>query len=292
MADILWFDGRFTTTDEPVLTVQDRGLLFGDAVYEVLKYVDRAPILIEAHWRRLCRSLSLLEIDNPWTASSFEYVIAELLRRAEHGTGIVYLEVTRGGGPRAHAWDDAARPVGFMYAGAFRFPDETMLRDGVGVVLVPETRWSRCEIKSVNLLPNVIAKKAARRADAYEAVFVDGERIIEGSSSNVFLVLEDRIVTHPREQCLLPGTRRDAVLTLAQDAGLEVDERPPLVSELTAAREAFLTSTTSFVLPITRVDGRPVGGGKRGAVTERLQRRMEERERRDVEAWVRARSGS
>jgi len=280
MADVLWFDGRFTTTDEPVFTVRDRAVLFGDAVYEVLKFVDRSPTLVEAHWKRLCRSLALLEIGNPWSESAFRELLAEILRRTEHESGIIYLQVTRGGGERSHVWQDDLPPVGFMYVSAFRFPDETMRRDGVSVITLPDSRWASCEIKSVNLLPNVLAKKAAKRAGAAEAIFVDDDRVVEGGSSNVFLVMDSRVVTHPRDQSILPGTVRDAVIELAREEGITVEERPPLVAELERAEEIFLTSTTLSVLPVTRVDGRAVGRGTRGPVTERLQRAFSRVERR------------
>lgn len=282
MADILWFNGRFTTTEESVLTVRDRAVLFGDAVYEVLKFVGRSPILADAHWKRLCRSLELLEIANPWSVSSFRELLDELLRRTQHETGIVYLQVTRGGGERSHAWEDDAAPVAFMHASAFRFPDAAMRRDGVAVITLPDSRWSHCEIKSVNLLPNVIAKKAAKRAGVAEAVFVDGDRIVEGAISNVFLVVGGRIVTHPLTGRVLPGTRRAAVIALAREAGLEVEERAPLVSELGLASEAFLTSTASSVIPITSVDTRLVSDGRRGPLTERLQLAFRALERRET----------
>lgn len=285
MPDVLWIDGRWTTTDEPVLTVGDRGLLFGDAVYEVLKFVGRAPILADAHWQRLCRSLSMLEIPNPWTEHVYREVLGGLMSRASAESGVVYIQVSRGSGARAHAWDDAATPLAFAYASVFRFPDEAMRRVGVGVVLVPESRWARCVIKSVNLLPNVIAKKTAKRAGAYEAFFVDGEHVVEGASSNVFVVRGGAVVTHPKGSGLLPGTVRDAVVGLAREAGIAIDERAPLSAELETAAEVFLTSTTSSVLPVTSVDGRPVGDGTRGPVTERLQKAFEALETSEAARW-------
>lgn len=285
MGDVLWFDGRWTTTDEPVLTVGDRSVLFGDAVYEVLKFVGRAPILVEAHWQRLSRSLGMLEIPNPFSRGSFLDVSRELLLRTGHESGIIYLQVSRGSGVRSHAWADQMKPVAFMHASAFGFPDEPMKRDGVGVVLLPESRWSRCEIKSVNLLPNVIAKKAAKRAGAYEAVFVDGDWIVEGSSSNVFVVRDGRVATPPKEIGLLPGTVRDAVISLARGAGIEIEERAPTIAEIGSADEIFLTSTTSSVLPVTAIDGRAVANGRRGPVTERLQSAYAALEESEAARW-------
>lgn len=286
MADVLWFNGRFTTTDEAVLTVEDRGLLFGDAVYEVLKFVDRAPILAAAHRARLCRCLELLEIGNPWSDGEYADLLAGLIGRTGFDEGIVYIQVSRGCGTRAHAWPQDMTPSAFAYTSRFRFPDEPMRSGGVGVITMAESRWARCEIKSVNLLPNAISKTEARRAGAWEAVYVDDGRVVEGSSSNVFVVLDGDLVTHEKGPGLLPGTVRDAVIGLARAAGLRVHERAPLLSELERASEIFLTSTTSSVLPVTRVDGRPAGGGRRGHVTERMQAAFAALEREESRRWT------
>jgi D-alanine transaminase len=285
MADVLWFNGRFTTTDEPVLTVEDRGLLFGDAVYEVLKFVGRAPILASAHWARLCRCLELLEIRNPWSAGEFSALLAGLLDRTGFDDGIVYMQVSRGCATRSHGWPEGMTPSAFAYTSRFRFPDETMRRGGVGVVTTTESRWARCEIKSVNLLPNAISRTAARRAGAWEAVYVDDGRVIEGSSSNVFVVIDGELVTHEKSPGLLPGTVRDAVIGLAREAGLVVHERAPLLADLDRASEVFLTSTTSSVLPVASVDGRCVGNGTRGPVTERLQQAFGALEVKEADDW-------
>jgi D-alanine transaminase len=285
MADVLWFNGRFTTTDEPVLTVEDRGLLFGDAIYEVLKFAGRAPILARAHRARLGRSLEMLEIPNPWTAADFAAVLEGILQRTEFEDGIIYLQVSRGCGTRSHAWPEGMSPVAFAYSSRFRFPDEAMRTGGVTVVTMPESRWARCEIKSVNLLPNAISKTAARRAGAHEALYLDGENVVEGSSSNLFVVLDGEIVTHEKGSGLLPGTVRDAVIDLAREAGLAVYERAPRVAELARASEIFLTSTTSSVLPVVSIDGRSVGGGCRGPVTERLQSAFARLEHDETERW-------
>jgi len=285
MADVLWFNGRFTTTDEPVLTVEDRGLLFGDAIYEVLKFTGRAPILARAHWARLGRSLEMLEIPNPWTAAAFAAVLEGILARTEFEDGIIYLQVSRGCGTRSHAWPEGMTPVAFAYSSRFRFPDEAMRTGGVTIVTMPESRWARCEIKSVNLLPNAISKTAARRAGAHEALYVDGGNVVEGSSSNLFVVLDGEIVTHEKGSGLLPGTVRDAVIGLAGEAGLAVHERAPLLADLDRASEIFLTSTTSSVLPVASVDGRRVGNGTRGPVAERLQKAFGALEVKEADDW-------
>jgi D-alanine transaminase len=287
MADVLWFNGRFTTTDEAVLTVRDRGLLFGDAIYEVLKFVDRAPILAAAHWRRLCRCLDMLEIRNPWTPRDWAALLDALLERTAFSEGIIYLQVSRGAGPRTHGWSGELDPSAFVWSSPFPFPDEATRESGVAVMTMPESRWARCEIKSVNLLPNAIAKTAARRAGVYEAVFVENGRIIEGSSSNFFAVVGGELVTPAAGSHLLPGTVRAAIIDLARDEGIVVREQDLAVSDLEHASEAFLTSTTSSVLPVTTIDALPVGDGRRGRVTVTLQSAFAAFEREQALEWKR-----
>lgn len=285
MSDILWIDGRFTTTAEPVFTVEDRGLLFGDAVYEVVKFVDGAPVLFAAHWRRLVRSLAMLEIGNPWAIEELASIVDELLARTSFTEGIIYLQVTRGAGTRSHAWGTDTPPRGFVYSSRGRVSDETMRREGVAVITIDDGRWARCDIKSVNLLANVIAKTEARRAGVYEALFVKGDRIVEGASSNVFAFLDGALVTPAEGSELLPGTVRAAVIELARNAGIEVSQAGLRLTDLARAPEVLLTSTSSFVLPVRAIDGRRVGDGARGPVTARLQELLAALERAESESW-------
>jgi D-alanine transaminase len=280
MPDVLWFNGRFTTTDERVLGVEDRGFQFGDAVYEVFKFVGRRPAFLLDHFRRMERSLRELEIRAPWTEAELANVMQELLARTAFADGIVYIQVSRGESPRAHFWPDESKPTALAYSRAFKFPDAQKKERGIKIITTTDRRWHYCHVKSVNLLGNSIAKKEAQRAGAEEAVLMDGGFVREGASSNFFAVRNGGIVTHPLDERILPGVVRDRVIGLALSAKIRVDERPLREAELFDLDEAFITSTTQGVMPISEIDGRVIGNSRRGEVTTELQRRFDDLEAR------------
>jgi D-alanine transaminase len=280
MPDVLYFNGRFTTTDERVLGVEDRGFQFGDAVYEVFKFLGRAPAFLAEHYRRLDQGLHAIEIPNPWAdVSAFEKTMRELLVRTEFDDGIVYLQVTRGEAERAHFWPENMAPTAIAYSRRFKFPDAAKKERGIRVITAPDQRWKQCDVKSVNLLANSIAKKKAQRAGADEAVLIEDGTVREGASSSFFAVIDGRVITHPLDEHILPGVVRDRVIDLAIAAKIRVDERPLREAELFTLGEAFITSTTQGVMPVTEIDGRIIGNSRRGEVTTELQRRFDELER-------------
>jgi D-alanine transaminase len=278
MADVLLFNGRFTTTDERVVGVEDRGFQFGDAVYEVFKFLGKRPIFMLEHFRRLERGLSEIEIRCPWSEGEFVAAMTELLARTSFDDGIVYVQVTRGEAERAHFWPDTAEPTALAYSRRFRFPDATKKERGMRVVTAPDRRWHFCHVKSVNLLGNAMAKKHAQRAGADEAILLADGFVREGASSNFFAVRNGGIVTHPLDEHILPGVVRDRVIGLALRSKIRVDERPLREAELFDLDEAFLTSTTQGVMPVTEIDGRVIRNGRRGEVTGRLQGLFDELE--------------
>ena len=172
MNDVLFFNGRWTTTDERVLGVEDRGFQFGDAVYEVFKFLRKRPILAIDHFRRLDRGLREIDIRNPWNESGFLRTVDELLDRTIFDDGIVYIQVSRGEGERAHFYPDNMPPTALMYTRRFKFPDEVKKEIGIRLITAPDLRWKQCQVKSVNLLPNALAKKRAQRKGADEALLV------------------------------------------------------------------------------------------------------------------------
>lgn len=274
MADVLYFNGRFTTTDERVLGVEDRGFQFGDAVYEVFKFLRKRPIFLLDHYRRMERGLREIEIRNPWPQEELAKVIDELLARTAFDDGIVYIQVSRGEAARAHFWPDESEPTTVAYSRAFRFPDATKKERGIKVITTDDRRWHFCNVKSVNLLGNAIAKKAAQRAGAEEAILMANAFVREGASSNFFAVKNGGIVTHPLDDHILPGVVRDRVIGLALAAKIRVDERPLREAELFDLDEAFITSTTQGVMPVSEIDGRVIGSGRRGSITTELQARF------------------
>lgn len=282
MADVLYFNGRFTTTDERVLSVEDRGFLFGDGVYEVFKFLRRRPVFLDGHFRRMQAGLAAIEIPLPWDEQSFRAMVEELVGKTAFDDGIVYVQVSRGEGERAHAWKDNLPPTAIAYSRRFNFPDEGRKTRGIGVITTRDIRWQSCHVKSVNLLANVLAKKRAAREGADEALLLADGMVREGAASNFFAIKDGHIVTHPLDEHILPGVVRDHVIEIALRARIRVDERPLREKELGDLDEAFITSTTQGVMPVVSIDRRPVGNGERGSVTARLQAAIDELEMREV----------
>lgn len=280
MPDVLYFNGRFTTTDERVLGVEDRGFQFGDALYEVFKFLGKRPLFLTEHYRRLEHGLRDLEIRNPWTEAAFAKAMRELLERTAFDDGIVYIQISRGESARAHFWPDQSEPTVVAYSRAFRFPDAAKKERGIKVITTNDRRWHMCNVKSVNLLGNALAKKEAQRAGADEAVLLAEGFVREGASSSFFAVRNGGIVTHPLDEHILPGVVRDRVIGLALGAKIRVDERPLREAELFDLDEAFITSTTQGVMPISEIDGRVIGNSRRGDVTTELQKRFDQLEAR------------
>lgn len=282
MADVLWFNGRFTTTDERVLGVEDRGFQFGDAIYEVFKFIARRPILMFEHFRRLQRGLEELEIAQPWDETRFAATMTELLARTEFADGVVYIQVSRGEATRAHFWPENIPPTALAYSRRAPFPDATKKELGVKVITTDDRRWLGCHVKTVNLLGNALAKKRAQRAGADEAILLGDGFVREAASSSFFAVRDGRIITHPLDCHILPGVVRDRVISLALGARIRVDERPLREAELYDLEEAFITSTTLGVMPVTEIDGRGIRNRRRGELTTQLQRLFDDVEAREI----------
>ena len=282
MTDVLYFNGRFTTTGERVLGVEDRGFQFGDAVYEVFKFLDRRPAFLLDHYRRMELGLHEIEIASPWDEAQFSSVMHELIERTSFAEGIVYIQVSRGESERAHFYPDGMAPTVVAYSRAFRFPDAAKKERGIRLITTPDLRWKQCHVKSVNLLANALAKKRAQRAGADEALLVGDGVVREGGSSSFFVVKGGRLITHPLDEHILPGVVRDHVISLALGAKIRVDERPLREDELFDPDEAFITSTTQSVMPVAEIDDRVIGNGRRGEVTTTLQRLFDRLESRQV----------
>ena len=275
MSRVAYVDGRYVPHARASVGVEDRGFQFADGVYEVWSVFDGRLADSEGHFTRLSRSLAGLRIAEPMPRAALERVLAEVVRRNRLRDGLVYLQVTRGRARRDHAFPDpAVRPTVVVTAKAVDFAAaERRAQAGVAVVTTPETRWARCDIKTVGLLPNALAKQAAREAGAYEAWFVDADgHVTEGASTNAWIVTaEGALVTRDTGANILRGVTRAAVSELAAELQLRVEERAFTVAEALAAREAFITAATAFVTPVTRVDGSAVGEGAPGPVALRLR---------------------
>ncbi len=274
MSRIAYVNGRYLPHCDGMVHIEDRGYQFADGVYEVTAVRNGRLVDSDMHLERLERSLSELRIPMPMSGRAILAVMEETARRNRVRDGIVYTQVTRGVARRDHAFPKAAKPAVVMTAKSMDF--EGIARkagEGVKVVSVPDIRWDRCDIKSISLLPNCLAKQEAKDRGAFEAWMIDAEGYVtEGSSTNAWIVdAEGRIVTREVSPNILNGITRRALLQLAADAGTEIVERRFTLEEAMSAREAFLTSTTAFVMPIVEIDGRPVGNGAPGILTERLR---------------------
>lgn len=279
MSDVLYINGRFTTTDERVIGVEDRGFQFGDAVYEVFKFLGKRSIYLSEHYRRMENGLREIEIRVPWDERQFAEVVRELLARTAFDDGIVYTQVTRGESERKHFYPDDLMPTTVMYSRAFSFPDAAKKARGIALITAADLRWKHCNVKSVNLLANAIAKKKAQRAGADEVLLLDDGLVREAASSSFFGVRNGGVITHPLDDHILPGVVRDRVVSLALANHIRVDERPLRELELFDLDEAFITSTTQGVMPVASIDGRAT---RRGDITEKLQRLFDDDEARQV----------
>jgi len=274
MSRIAYVNGRYWPHSQAAVHIEDRGLQFSDGIYEVIALADGRPVDLAAHLDRLDRSLAELRIAMPMPARSLCVVMREVARRNAVGDGILYVQVNRGAWRRDHPFPpDHVEPSLIVTARPGLGPSAAVVEAGVRVITVPDLRWRRRDIKSVSLLPNVLAKQQAREADAYEAWQVDGDGLVtEGSSTNAWIVTRDgALVTRPLGEDILAGVTRRTLLMLASRAGLPVEERVFSVAEAKAAREAFLSSTTSLALPVVAIDDAPVANGQPGSVSRRLR---------------------
>jgi D-alanine transaminase len=268
----VYLDGRIIDHSDAMVSVDDRGFLFADGVYEVIRVYDGRAFLAEPHVERLRTGLTALRIDA--SVANGVLVPAEQLldeNGLRQGDATIYIQVTRGAAPRKHAFPAGdVRPTVYIAAKPFAQHPHTYFDEGIAAVTVPDTRWSRCDIKSISLLPNVLANQQAKDAGAFEALFVKDGVVIEGSHSNLLGVIDGVVVTYPECNYILGGITRTLVLDLARELGIPVREGPILLDRLEAAEELFLSGTTTEVMPITVVDGRPVGDGVPGPITRRL----------------------
>lgn len=268
----VYFNGEFVDKDDVSISPDDRGFVFGDGVYEVLRANDGQFFRPDDHFRRLRRSLHHVRIDGV-DVEGLRQVFSSLLARNDLETGHakVYLQITRGAAPRQHAFpDESVEPTVYARANALEPPVEKWT-DGVSVILEPDQRWARCDIKSLNYLPNVLANQAAQEAGAYEALLVRDGFVTEGSHSTVAAVVDGTVHMHPFSNYTLPSVTRKVVLELCDELDRPVDQSPVAADALPDADELFLMGTTTGVMPIVQVDDWAVGDGTPGPVTRELQ---------------------
>lgn len=287
MGRIAYVNGRYVRHADGFVHIEDRGYQFADGVYEVWAVFDGKLADPTGHFARLRRSLGELRIAEPMSEAALRIVLAETVRRNHLRDGLVYLQVTRGVAPRDHAFPNTPVPPAVVVTAKAIDPEaaERRARAGAAVVTLPENRWGRCDIKTIGLLPNVLAKQAAKEAGSVEAWFVDDLGLVtEGASSNAWIVDAAGVLrTRDVQANILRGVTRASLLELLKSAGLGFEERPFTVAEAKAAREAFITGAGTLVLPIVQIDGGKVGDGTPGPVAKRLRRLYIEHARRGAD---------
>lgn len=270
MSRIVYVNGEYLPEEDAKVSIFDRGFLFADAVYEVSAVVDGKLVDNAAHLARLARSLGELQIPAP--DADIEAIEMELVKRNDLTEGCVYLQVSRGAADRDFAFPKDATPTLVMFTQVKKLVDNPAAKTGISVITVPEIRWKRRDIKTVALLPASMAKQASLEAGAGDAWFVEDGFVTEGSSNNAFIVTHDGvIVTRNLGNEILHGITRKAVLALAKQENLTIEERPFTPEEAYEAREAFSTSATAFVMPIVKIDGHTLGNGVPGPAGEKLR---------------------
>ena len=275
MGRIAYVNGRFVRHGDAAVHIEDRGYQFADGIYEVWAISGGALTDAAGHFARLERSLGELQIPMPMSPAALTVVLKEAVRRNRLRDGLLYLQVTRGVAPRDHPFP--AEPVAPAVVITVKTVDpaaaQAKAERGIGVITTPETRWARCDIKTIALLPNVLAKQAAKAQGAGEAWFVDELGLVtEGGSSNAWIVDAEGVLrTRDLNANILRGVTRKSLLEVIAEQGLPVSERPFSVAEAKAAKEAFITGAGALVTPVVRIDGVPVGDGKAGPLTLRLR---------------------
>ncbi|HEX7758894.1 MAG TPA: D-amino-acid transaminase [Caulobacteraceae bacterium] len=287
MSRVAYVNGIFQPHAEASVHIEDRGYQLADGVYEVWAVFDGRLGDAEGHFERLDRSLSELRIDPPMSRAALKIALKQTLRRNRVRDGLVYLQVTRGVARRDHAFPAPGTPPSIVITARSvdRAAAEAKAAKGAAVVTVPETRWARCDIKTIALLPNVLAKQGAREAGAVEAWFVDDLGLVtEGASSNAWIIdQQGRLRTRDTQANILRGITRKTLMEVIAKEGLTLEERPFTVEEAKSAKEAFITGAGTLVLPIVKVDGQVLGDGKPGPVAKRLRELYIERAR--ATAW-------
>jgi D-alanine transaminase len=280
LKDIVYLNGTFVPRAEARISVEDRGFVFGDGVYEVLRAINGRLFSRRFHTDRLKRSLegvriSLAGDDSP---ASLTEIGKQLLRENGllQGEATVYMQVTRGVATRAHNFPPAGVPP-TIYISVARFtPYSELARNGASAISHPDLRWGRCDLKTLNLLPNVLASQTAKERGAFEAMLIRDGVVTEGTKANFFGVVDGSLRTHPSDTRILPGITRAVLRDLAREVSIDIDETPIRSDEIPRLSELFLTGTTTDVMPVVKLDDKPVGKGKPGMLTKKLQRVLAE----------------
>jgi|SRR5581483_2638862 len=267
---LVYLNGEFLPPERAMVSVFDRGFIFGDGVYEVIPVYGGRLFRLPHHLARLERSLAEIRLPDPLTHGEWERIFTRLIAECGAGDQSIYLQVTRGVAPRDHAFPADTHPTAFAYAQPAKYPTADTVARGVAVVTASDNRWLRCDVKAIALLPNALLRQQAIERGAVEAILVRDGWVTEGAASNVFIVRGGTIYTPPNGPFILPGVTRDLALELAAANGIPAREEPIAEVALFEADEIWLTSSMREILPVTRLNDRPVGNGRPGPLHARL----------------------
>lgn len=266
----VYLNGRFLPLEDAKISVLDRGFIYGDGVYELIPVYHRQPYRLRQHLARLQRSLDGIRLVNPHTDAEWESIIRELVARTPFDDQGLYFQVTRGVAKRDHSFPLGVAPTVFMMSNPLSLPTAEQVERGVAVVTAIDERWLHCDLKTISLLGNVLARQRATDAGAAEAVLFRNGFLTEASASNVLIVRDGIILAPPKDNQILPGITYDAAFELARGGGLAVEVRPISRDEALAADEMWLSSSSKEVLAVTAVDGKPFAGGSPGQVFRKM----------------------
>ena len=266
----VYLNGEYLPLDQARISVMDRGFLFGDGVYEVIPVYGRQPFRLEDHLRRLQQSLDGIRLANPLDEATWREHIARIVAQAPWPDVGVYLQVTRGPGPRDHAFPADIQPTVFLMPLALGSPHAEILQTGVAAITATDNRWLRCNLKTTSLLANVLLRQLSVDAECAETILLRDGWLTEGSASSVFIVQEGVIQTPPETELMLPGITYEILLELARGEDMPHQVCPISEATLRAAEEIWITSSTKEILAVTRLDEHPVGSGQPGPVYQRM----------------------
>ncbi|WP_370221370.1 D-amino-acid transaminase [Cytobacillus sp.] len=269
-------NGDLIERSEAKVDIEDRGYQFGDGVYEVIRVYNGKMFTADEHLERLLESGRKIELDIPYSIGQLKQMLAEMIERNNLELGIVYMQFSRGTSPRNHAYPGAdVAPVLTAYTRENKRPVESM-RNGVKASLIEDIRWLRCDIKSLNLLGNIMAKQKAAQSGCFEAIQHRGDTVTEGSSSNIAIVKDGTLYTHPATNLILNGITRRKINEICRENGIALEESAFTKADLLGADEVVMSSTSAEITPITEIEGKPVGNGRPGPLTNKLQNLFEE----------------
>ena len=268
----VFLNGEFEAAEQAKVSVFDRGFLLGDGVYEVIPAYSGALFRLEEHLTRLQQSLDAIHLKNPYSVSQWRTILQEIVQKNNHVDSSVYLQVTRGVAVRDHAFPSDVQPTVFAMVNKITPLSAEYYENGVAAITLEDNRWSRCNIKAISLLPNVLLRQQAVDQGVAEAILIREGFVTEGAASNAFAVINGVVITPPKSQHLLPGITRDLVVAMAQQHGIPNAEKEISLAQLQSADEIWLTSSTKEILPVTQLDEKPVGSGKPGDVWHRMSK--------------------